>query len=438
MMGVSRDRRDADGINLRRNRPLSALLLSVFVVMIGYGVALTVLPVYTERIHGLGGASNRLVAFHLGVLTSVFALAQLVTGPSVGRLGDRIGRRPLILAGLAGVGVTEAAFAFTSSLWWLYALRVAGGMAASLLTVGALAAIADQTSEENRAQGMAWFGTAVSLGVVAGPLLGGLLGRAGTFRIAGLRFDGYTLPFLAAGMLALSAGAAAFAFVPESLDPCASRGDPGSVLWHTLSSSPLLGLVTASQFGLALFEGTFVLYARERLAFGPGRTTAVFVVCGLVMAVLQTAVVGPLTRFVGPARQAAVGFVLMGGGIGALMVVRSFPVVLTAVGVLALGTALVIPNLSSLVATTSGGRFATALGMKSSAGSLGQFLGPLVGGSMLAWRAWSPYALAAFTLLVLGGLTARAGPSLYDGVVAGDDGEEPPQKRRRIRRRGAG
>ena len=71
-------------------------------------------------------------------------------------------------------------------------------------------------------------------------------------------------------------------------------------------------------------------------------------------------------------------------------------------------------------------------------GSLGQFLGPLVGGSMLAWRAWSPYALAAFTLLVLGGLTARAGPSLYDGVVAGDDGEEPPQKRRRIRRRGAG
>ena len=88
---MSRDRAEAKGIGLRENRPLSALLLCVFVVMIGYGVALTVLPVYTERIHGLNGASNRLVAFHLGVLTSVFALAQLVAGPAVGRLGDHVG-----------------------------------------------------------------------------------------------------------------------------------------------------------------------------------------------------------------------------------------------------------------------------------------------------------------------------------------------------------
>ena len=190
-----------------------------------------------------------------------------------------------------------------------------------------------------------------------------------------------------------------YSFPSQSI-PVQTGGDPHGVPWRTFTSSPLLGLVTASQFGLALFEGTFVLYARERLAFGPGQTTAVFVVCGLVMAVLQTAVVGPLTRFVGPTTQAAAGFVLMGTGIGALMVVRSFSVVLTAVGVLALGTALVSPNLSSLIATTSGGRFATALGLKSSASSLGQFLGPLVGGSMLAWRATSPYALAAFTLLV--------------------------------------
>ncbi len=411
---MSRDDFETKGIDLRGNGPLVALLLCVFVVMIGYGVALTVLPVYTERIHGLNGASNGRVAFHLGVLTSLFALAQLLAGPAVGRLGDRVGRRPLILAGLVGVGVTEAAFAFTSSLWWLYALRFAGGLAASLLTVGALAAVADQTSAENRAQGMAWFGTAVSLGVVFGPLLGGLLGQVGTGRATGLSFDGYTLPFLAAGALALVAGAVAFFFVPESLDPDADNGDPRGVLWRTLTSSPLLGLVTASQFGLALFEGTFVLYARERFSFGPGQTTAVFVVCGLVMAVLQTAVVGPLARFVGPTRQAAGGFVLMGTGIGALMVVRSFPVVLAAVGVLAFGTALVIPNLSSLVATTSDGRFGTALGLKSSASSLGQFLGPLVGGSMLAWRASSPYALAAFTLLVLGGLMARSADSLGD------------------------
>ena len=404
--------KDTVGIGRPRNRQLAALLACVFVVMIGFGVALTVLPVYTERIHGLADSNRKLVTFHVGVLTSVYALGQLLAGPAVGRLGDHLGRRPLILTGIFGVAITQGAVAFTTSLWWLYALRIAGGLAASLLTVGATASIADQTTETNRARGMAWFGTAVSLGVVAGPLLGNVLGRLSAHRVAGLTFDGYTLPFLGAGALALIAGGAAFAFVPESLDRAAGGPSSCGALWHSLVSSPLLGLVAASQFGLALFEGTFVLFARDRLAFGPAQTTAAFVLCGVVMAVLQTAVVGPLARFVGPSRQAAAGFVIMGAGIGALIIVRSFPTVLTAVGVLALGTALVVPNLSSLVATTSGGHFATALGLKSSASSLGQFLGPLLGGSMLAWQATSPYALAAVTLLVLGVLMLHRGPGL--------------------------
>jgi|GEM_PF-3884578 len=112
-------------------RQLAPLLGCVFIAMIGFGIALTVLPLYTERIHGLAGTSAGRVAFHVGVLTSVYALAQLVLGPAVGRLGDRIGRRPLVLFGLAGAGVSQVAFAFAGSLWWLYGLRVAGGIAAS-------------------------------------------------------------------------------------------------------------------------------------------------------------------------------------------------------------------------------------------------------------------------------------------------------------------
>ena len=403
---------DADTVDIepagRSRRPVAALLGCVFVVMIGYGIALTVLPLYTARIHGLSGASDGVVAFHLGVLTSVFALAQLLSGPAVGRLGDRVGRRPLILWGLAGVGVTQAAFAFTSSLWWLYALRVVGGIAAALLTVGAAAAIADHTTESTRVRGMAWFGTAVSLGVVAGPLLGGVLGRVGSGEASGVRLDGYTLPFLVAGGLALVAFVFAAALVPESLETTGVPRSPSVVVWRSLADSPLLGLVAAAQFGLALFEGTFVLFARNRLSFDTGQTTAVFVVCGVVMAVLQALVVGPLSRVVGARRQAAAGFAFMGAGIGALVVARSFPTVLGAVVVLALGTALVVPNLSSLVASGSGGQFGSALGLKNSASSLGQFLGPLVGGAMLGWRATSPFALAAFTLVALGVVTARA------------------------------
>jgi DHA1 family multidrug resistance protein-like MFS transporter len=389
---------------------VAPLLGCVFIAMIGFGIALTVLPLYTERIHGLAGSSTSLVAFHLGVLTSVYALAQLVVGPAVGRLGDRIGRRPLLLCGLAGLGVTQVAFAFTSSLWWLYGLRIAGGLAASLLTVGATAAIADSTTESSRAKGMAWFGTAASLGVIAGPVLGSVIGQVGSSTARGVRFDGYTLPFVVAGLLALAAFSAAFFLVPESLNGPRSDAAPRVGMWRSMVGSPLLGLVAGSQFGLALFEGTFVLYARARFGLGSTQIAAAFVVCGAVMGILQAAVVGPLGRVVGQRSQAAGGFALMGVGLGGLVVVRSFDLVLSAVAILALGAAFVVPNLAAMVASESGGRFGEALGLKSSATSFGQFLGPLVGGAMLGWVQSSQYVLAAVVLVVFGVLLARFGP----------------------------
>lgn len=100
----------------------------------------------------------------------------------------------------------------------------------------------------------------------------------------------------------------------------------------------------------------------------------------------------------------------MSVGLSGLVVVRSFDLVLSAVAILALGAAFVVPNLAAMVASDSGGRFGEALGLKSSATSLGQFLGPLVGGAMLGWVQSSPYMLAAVVLLVLGVFLARFGP----------------------------
>ena len=403
------------------------LLGCVFVAMIGYGVALTVLPLYTERIHDLSKASKGLVAFHAGLLTSVYALAQLVTGPAAGWAADRIGRRPLLLVGLAGVAASQAPFGFISSLGWLYVLRITGGLATSLLTVAATAMVADLTREEDRVRGMGWFGAAVSLGVVAGPLLGGALNRAGTTHVAGLRIDGYSLPFLAAAGLALAALVAALVFVPDTWERTApDQRDPGW-RWQVGRAGPLLGLVGAAQFGLSLFEGTFVLYARSRYAFDAAQTTAAFLICGAVMAALQLAVVGPLARLVRPTIQASAGFVLMGVGVGGLILVRSFAAVLVCIAVLAAGTALVVPSLSALVVNSqSQQHFAAALGLKSSAASTGQFLGPLIGGALLAWQASSPYLLAAATLTLLGFLTV--GPVQSRLAASPSVPHKPPQR----------
>ena len=191
--------------------------------MIGYGITVTVLPCYAERIHGLAGVSQRVIALHVGILTSVYALAQLIASPFIGRIGDRVGRRPVLLAGLAGMALTQVAFALTSSLLILYALRVLSGLATAGLLVAAGASVADLTSAAGRARGMAWFGTAVALGFVAGPVLGGVLSRPGVIAgPGGLRIEGYALPFLAAGLLALIVFFAALRVLRES-EVAASR-----------------------------------------------------------------------------------------------------------------------------------------------------------------------------------------------------------------------
>ena len=388
-----------------RDPQLAVLYASVFVVMVGYGSTLIVLPLHAQRIGALANASAETVAFQVGLLTSVYALAQLLAGPFAGRLGDRIGRRAVLLGGLGGLAVTQAAFGLTTSLQLLYLLRFLGGLATAGLIVAATAYVADRTSDHDRTRGMAWFGTSVSLGLVAGPAIAGVLSRPGVDIGGGaFRIDGYSIPFLFSAGLTV----AVLAYARDRLhDPVAQRPTaPAGAFSATEDDAPtgprlrtLLGLVTASQYGLAIFEGTFVLYARDRLSLTAAQTSLAFVVCGAVMALLQVPAAGLLAKLAPPLSQVAIGFALMGTGIAALLATNSYPMVLVMIGVLAAGAALVIPNLSALVATGARAGTGLALGWKSSASSLGQFLGPLVGGSLIGWQPNLPFQMAAMLLL---------------------------------------
>ncbi len=387
--------------------------------MIGYGITVTVLPYYAERIHGLAGVSQQVIALHTGILTSVYALAQLIASPFIGRLGDRVGRRPVLLAGLAGMALTQVAFALTSSLLILYALRVLSGLATAGLLVAAGASVADLTSEADRVRGMAWFGTAVSLGFVAGPVLGGLLSRPGVLAgPGGLRIEGYSLPFLAAGLLALIVFAAAWRVLPES-ERLGGRPAGAGRSAHRRGLQglgSLLVLVAVSQFGVALFEGTFVLFARNRMPMGPERAGVVFMVCGLVMAVLQVWAVEMLSRLVPALLQVAAGLALMGLGISSLVTTRAFSLVLVYVTVLAAGSALITPNLSALVSSRAA-HAGAALGLNGSATSLGQFAGPLLGSILLGWHPSSPFLLGGALLLATGAVVGFTRPRSSPGLA---------------------
>ncbi len=400
--------------NKEPKKQLFALLACVFVVMIGFGITLSVLPFYVERLALSGGASRQSIVLHVGLLTGVYPLIQLIFAPLWGRWSDRIGRRPLVLIGIAGYVVAQVLFGLANSLWLLYAARAIGGMLSSATLPVAAAYVADLTTEEERGQGMTWFGTAVSLGVVVGPALGGLLSRRDfhfNARFGHFMLDSFSIPFFAAASLGVLTLFAAIRWLPESLrswEPLVSNTEKKRD-WRTLVKSlrPLLALVLAGQLALTIFEGTFALYAQAKFNYGPVEVGAVFVVCGLVMTVFQAGAVGFLAGRIAEIYQIGLGFALMGTGIVLLSTARTTFLVFAFVALLALGMALIAPNLAALISKRGGEQQAGAsLGVQNAVNSLGQAGGPLLGGALFVWQINAPYVLSGALLIVVASVIA--------------------------------
>jgi DHA1 family multidrug resistance protein-like MFS transporter len=218
--------------------------------------------------------------------------------------------------------------------------------------------------------------------------------------------DSFSVPFFAAAALGVLTLFAAMRWLPESVPVPAVHAtsketDTG---WRRLARSlgPLLGLALAGQFGLAIFEATFALYAQAKFNYGPAEVGAVFVVCGLVMTVFQVGAVGLLAGRIGEVYQIGAGFGLMGTSIALLVTARSKFSVFALVGLLALGTAFVSPNIAALISKHGGSRrIGAALGVQNAANSLGQASGPLLGSVLFIWRMNAPYLLTGALLLTV-------------------------------------
>ncbi|MBA2691534.1 MAG: MFS transporter [Rubrobacter sp.] len=179
--------------------PLAFLFVTVFVDMAGYGIIIPLLPFYAREF----GASAVLV----GLLASLYAAAQMLGGPLLGGISDRVGRRPVLIACLLGASVAYLVLGLAGSLFMVaFAVAFAGFMGGTPAT--AQAYIADRTSPEERAKGLGLIGAAFGLGLMAGPAIGGVLSL-------------YSLsaPALAASALALSNAAFGFFALEESLPP---------------------------------------------------------------------------------------------------------------------------------------------------------------------------------------------------------------------------
>jgi DHA1 family multidrug resistance protein-like MFS transporter len=235
-----------------------------------------------------------------------------------------------------------------------------------------------------------------------------------TARYGHFLINSFSIPFFAAAALGLFTLFAAMRWLPESLPGHGPRAAVEEMDWRRRARSlgPLLGLALVGQFGLAIFEAIFALYAQAKFNYGLVDVGAVFVTCGLVMTVFQVGVVGFLAGRIREMYQIGAGFGLMGMSLALLVMARTMFVVLVIVGLFALGTAFISPNLAALISKRGGSRrVGAALGIQNAANSIGQASGPLLGGALFTWQINAPYLLTGTLLVVVSIIiawTARA------------------------------
>jgi len=374
------------------------LLACLFVVMMGYGVLLPVLPFFLERIVGVAPDN---IAFHFGILTAIYPVTLVFTAPLWGRVTDRIGPKWPIIIGLGGFTVMQVMIALSTSLLMLYVARIVGSLFSAFLVPVINTFISNITEETNRTKAMAWAGTAVSAGVVTGPGISGLLvGSNWHLRwetSLHLLIDRFSIPFIVLALVGVLTLVFALAFLknikpvehPQVKSPETPSLFPQGK-WRLFGRLLILSLVL--QLGITSFESIFPLFIKDSGQFSVAFIGAGLLVCGLVMAILQPVVAKWGRLFIAnPEKQMAIGFLIAGLTLPVFVLVQSQWVILVTIGILGLGSSLIVPNLLALVSLKEPKSSGWALGMQSSFSGIGQMAGPLAGTALYAISPGSPF-----------------------------------------------
>jgi MFS family permease len=408
-----------------RPKTLVALLVAMFMVAVGYGFVLPVLPFLVE--HLAATTDETIISRHTGLLTGVYMTALFLFPPFWGRLSDRWGRRRVIVIGLVGFGSSLAAFTIFESLHLLYLGRFLDGLFASGVTPAAQALVGERApSEEWRARRLAWLAMAAVAGFLVGPVLGGLVVRAAE----GMGIENiYDMPFLATASLAYVAALVAAVLVPRAAHEVAptetgteAAGNAGARL--QLAVLPrLLTISLTVAAGLGAFEVTLALRGSRILDMTPFQIGLMFVECSLVMFVAQAIVFSPLVKLEATRRLIAPAMVLMAGALVAMPWTESFALLLVLVGIVAAAVGILYPIATYWVSRAAGKAQGRQLGRHAAAVSFGQAVGS-AGGGLLFRVSDLPEATVVVAVALLVVLVAtRTLPRLL--AQLGSTGEEP-------------
>jgi len=426
----------ADPAKQRNRRTLGIVFLTLFLDLVGFSIIFPLFPAmldyYLPDGAGDGSLLGQLIAplanwaeasgaenprfltavLFGGILGSLYSILQFVCAPLWGALSDRKGRRTILLITIAGLALSYVAWFFAASFWVLVLARVIGGAMGGNLSV-ATAAVADVTSREKRAGGMAIVGIAFGLGFIVGPGIGGLAAMIDLSENATLAALGVN-PFSMAALISFGLSLVNLLWVArrfeETLPPekrnvaPRSRGLPVFQLFRRGTPSARRTNLIYLIFMLAFsgMEFTLTFLAVERFQFSPAQNGGMFVFIGFILILVQGGIVRRLSEPVGEKNLAVIGLIAGVAAFVALSVALALGFFFVALALMALSIGLTSPTLSALVSLyTKDADQGNALGVFRSAGSLARAIGPLLAAfAYFAYGSQAAYHFGACLIVV--------------------------------------
>ncbi len=361
--------------------------LVVLVDMTGFGLILPLLPFWAEKL----GANS----FEVGLILTVYALAQFLFTPILGTLSDRFGRRPVILVSLLIEALGFALTALAGTLPLLLAARFVGGLGASNIG-SAQAVVADVTAPKDRARGMGMIGAAIGLGFVVGPALGGILASFGG-----------TVPFWAALVVALAN--ARWCCCCCRKRACGARRLPSRTArsrffagWKRARQNlAIVRLIVVNLFftlAFAAMEAVFPLFTQDVFGWKATQNGYIFTYVGVIIVIMQGGLVGRLVKRFGERGVQIAGLALLALGLALLPFSGTLGVLLMALGLLSIGDGAVTPTNNALLSlATPAEAQGEILGLSQGMAGLGRMVGPMLAGWLFGVGIGLPFFVGAAT-----------------------------------------
>ncbi|WP_425435967.1 MFS transporter [Lactobacillus terrae] len=372
-------------------RSIIILIFSTFLICLGISIVIPVTP-FIKREYGYSTTD-------MGIMTALFALAQFITSPIVGRISDKMGRKPMMALGLFFYMISELIFAMSNTLWLFNFSRIIGGISAGMFVPTSMAMAADMTSIKDRAKVIGWISASFSGGLILGPGIGGVLASFS-----------YKTPFWAASALGLISTIFLIIFLPsktprpdgiteeESLE---SRGQKSSIM--SILNRPMViffSMILVSAFGLQLFESIYSIYVNQVFNFSLNNIALVLVLNGVISLFLQVALFDFLVRKLTEIRLIRWCFLL--GAVCVLWIVLAHSKVEVFIATLVIFSAfdLLRPAITTLLTKFGDDNQGLINGVNMSLTSVGNIIGPIIAGMLMDRNTHYPYIFAAIMLII--------------------------------------